>query len=173
MKKLVCIILAAMLLLAGCASGGETQPPTSPTYEGSMEDLIGQMYENHKEFEMPMMTMAVEPSDTENISFNMGLDNGEKLSDAAISEPMMGQPYSLVLVRVKNPADAVPVAKEMLEKIDTRKWICQMADTKTAAVCGDIVMFVMVNSEFADTVTTQSITEAFSAAVGGTVNTVG
>lgn len=169
MKKLIAMLLAVMLL-AGCASGAKTEVKN---YEGSMEELINKMYENHKDTELPMMTLAVDPADTDMISFNMGLEDGSKLSDAAISEPMMGQPYSLILVRVKNSADAEAVAKQMLEKIDTRKWICMEADTKTAAVYGDVVMFFMVNSEFADTVTTKTMEEAFAAAVGGTVTTIG
>ncbi len=170
MKKLISLCLIAALLLAGCASGGKTNVAS---YTGSMEELANEMYKNHKDIEMPMMTMKVETTDTDSISFNMGLENGGKLSDAAISEPMMGQPYSLILVRVKEGTDPTAIAREMLAKIDMRKWICQMADTKTAAVYGDVVMFFMVNSEFADTVTTETMTEAFSAAVGGEVIVVG
>ena len=175
MKKIVCLLLVTVLLLAGCASGSkpEATAGNAYTYEGTMEALIQVMYENHKDLEMPMQVMAVDPADTDMISFNFGLENGDKLSDAAISEPMMGQPYSLILVRVKNASDASDVAKQMLNNIDTRKWICMEADTKTAAVCGDIAMFFMVNSEFADTVTTQTMEEAFAAAVGGAVTTVG
>lgn len=171
MKKFICLFLAALLLLAGCASSGKTEP--AATFDGTMEALINKMYENHKDLEMPMMVMTVETTDTDSISFNMGLENGDKLADAAISEPMMGQPYSLILVRAKEGTDPADLAKQMLQNIDTRKWICMEADTKTAAVCGDIAMFFMVNSEFADTVTTSTMEEAFAAAMGSTVTTVG
>lgn len=171
MKKFICLFLAALLLLAGCASGGKMEP--AATFDGTMEELINKMYENHKDLEMPMMVMTVETTDTDSISFNMGLENGDKLADAAISEPMMGQPYSLILVRAKEGTDPADLAKQMLQNIDTRKWICMEADTKTAAVCGDIAMFFMVNSEFADTVTTSTMEEAFAAAMGSTVTTVG
>ena len=47
------------------------------------------------------------------------------------------------------------------------------ADTKVAAYSGDVVMFFMVNSDFAEQVTTESMVEAFMAAVGGDVTVNG
>ena len=41
------------------------------------------------------------------------------------------------------------------------------ADTKTAAVAGDVVMFFMVGSNYAEQVSTESMVKAFDAAVGG------
>lgn len=169
MKKIVCLLLAA-LLLVGCAPAKKQEPVT---VSGTMEELINKMFEKHRQIQMPMMTMAVELTDTDSLSFNMGLDNADQISDAAISEPMMGQPMSLVLVRVKDAADAEPLAKQMLEKINTAKWICMEADTKTAAYYGDVVMFFMIGSQFAESATTDSMLEAFAVACGGDVKVVG
>ena len=166
MKKMLCLLLAAVLLLAGC--GSKEEKTETAGFTGSMEELIAKIYENHGELEIKLMTVAVDLTDADYVSYNMGIEDASLLSDAAVSEPMIGSiPYSLLAVRVKNAADAEAVAGQMLEKIDTRKWICVEADTKTAAVAGDVVMFFMVGSNYAEQVSTESMAKAFDTAVGG------
>ena len=86
---------------------------------------------------------------------------------------MMGQAYSLVVARVKDAADAEQMAKDLYENVDTNKWICVEADTKTAAYYGDVVMFFMVNSTFAESATTDSIGQAFNTVCNGGATFVG
>jgi len=81
---------------------------------------------------------------------------------------MMGaQAYSLVVVKVKDAADAETVAKEMMNGIDQRKWICVEADDLRVAAAGDTAVLMMVSSEHADVVTAADITDAFGAVAGG------
>jgi len=165
MKKLLASVLALMLLsslLGGC-SGGNTE---NAGFEGSMEELVEKIYENHSPIELNTMTAAVDITDGNMLAYQTGLSSGDKLSEAVVSEAMMGQPYSLVLVRVKDAADAASVAQEMYDNIDQRKWICVEADTKTAAYCGDIAMLFMVGSDFSDSATTESMVEAFQKVCG-------
>ena len=138
-----------------------------------LEKLMDALYAAHKDTELPLMTTVLDLTNNDMVTYNTGLTTGEKLSEAVVSEPMMGQAYSLVLAKVKDAADAEAVAKEMYENIDTRKWICVEADTKTAAFSGDTVMLFMVNSDFADSVTTDSILEAFKTVAGGEVTEIG
>lgn len=138
-----------------------------------LEKLMDSLYAAHKELELPLMTTVLDLTSNDMVKYNTGLTTGEKLSEAVVSEPMMGQAYSLVLAKVKDAADAEAVAKEMYENIDTRKWVCVEADTKTAAFSGDTVMLFMVNSDFADSVTTDSILEAFKTVAGGEVTEIG
>ncbi len=138
-----------------------------------MTDLAEKIYENHSPMELNPMTNGVDLTDTDMLAYQTGLSSGDKLSEAVISEAMMGQPYSLVLARVKNPADAAAVAQEMYDNIDQRKWICVEADTKTAAYCGDVVMFFMVGSDFFDSATTETMLDAFRASCTGNVTVIG
>ena len=94
-----------------------------------------------------------------------GLTSGEKLKDIAVFEPMMGsQAFSLVLVQVADAADAESVAREMYEKINRRKWICVEANEAMAAGCGDVVMFIMLDSQLGKTA--QSFVDAFEKVCG-------
>lgn len=164
MKRMISLILAMLLLLAGC---GSAQTPAAPAVEGNPSEIIEKIYKEHKSIDLSLVTQEMDLTDEGSVSVNLGLDSADRIQEAALSETMMGQPYSLVICRVKDAKDAPALAKELYEKIDTRKWICVMADDKTAAYCGDVVMFFMVNSDFADVVTAASIAEAFNAVCGG------
>ena len=95
-----------------------------------------------------------------------GLDSPEKIKDIAVYEPMTGsQAFSLVLVRVKDAADAKTIARQMKDNIDPRKWICAMADQVIAAGYGDVVLFVMLDSQLG--LTAQSYVDTFAALCGG------
>lgn len=175
MKKAICMILALTLALSLAACGEKAPQTVNTTLDGTPEQIIEKIYAAHteKEMKLPLMTMEVDLQDTDSLSYNMGLDSGDRLSAAAISEPMMGQAYSLVVARVKDAADAEQMAKDLYENVDTNKWICVEADTKTAAYYGDVVMFFMVNSTFAESATTESIGQAFNTVCNGGATFVG
>lgn len=172
MKKLMCVFLALGLLLSLAACGEKAAPPK--TLEGTPEEIIAKIYDNHKELKLKVMSSEIDLSDGDGVSYYTGLQNGDKLSAAWVSEPMMSsQAYSLVVARVKNAADAPQVAKEMYDKVDTGKWICVNADTKTAAYYGDVVLLFMADSQFAESATTDTILEAFKTVCGDNVTVVG
>lgn len=153
----------------------ETEAPVAD--DNAMKAVIQAIYDNHAPLELMLDTMPNEfmPAESilESITYYTGLADGSKISQIAISEPMMGQAYSLVAVQVANADDAAAVAQEMYDNIDQRKWVCVEADTKVAAYTGDTVIFFMVSSDFAEQVTTESIVEAFRAAVNGEVTVIG
>ena len=152
-------------------------PETEAAPQSEMAALISEIYANHAPLELMLDTIPNEyfPIETimESITYYTGLSDGSKIAEIAISEPMMGQAYSLVVLKVASADDAAAVAQEMYDNIDQRKWICVEADTKTAAYAGDVVMFFMVNADFADQVSTDSMLEAFKAAVGGEAAVIG
>ncbi len=173
MKKLISMLLALTVVLtvsAGCAPANE---PAVENLPGTMEEVIASVNEKHSAIELPLMTQTLELSDVDGLKYNTGLTSADKITQVAVSEPMMGQPYSLVMVRVKDAADAAAVAQEMYDKIDMRKWICMEADTKVAASYGDVAMFFMVSSDFAQQVTTASMVDAFKGVCGGTPQVIG
>ena len=96
-----------------------------------------------------------------------GLDNADLISEAAVFEPMMGSiPYSMVLVRAADAANAEAVADAMKAGIDQRKWICVEADDLMVTACGDVVMLIMVGSDTG--MTAQSYVDAFASVMGAT-----
>ncbi len=171
MKKILTVLLALSLLLSVTGCAREAAPQAGP--QGTPEEIIEKIYENHRALELSVVTRDINLTDSNDVSYNTGLESGDKLSAASVSEAMLGQAYSLLIARVKDGADAPQVARDIYDKVDTAKWICVDADTKTAAYCGDVVMFFMVNSQFAESASVDTILEAFKTVCGGNVTVIG
>ena len=150
MKKFISVILMAALALSLFAACGKTDDaPKGADLSGeTVEALVNKIYES-KMPEFALMTMPVDLADAEMVAWQTGISDPALLKEAVISESMMGsQAYSLVMVRVNDAAKAEEVAQMMLDNIDPVKWICVQADDIDAAIYGDLVLFVMIDSQF-------------------------
>lgn len=164
---IVCTIL--VLLCTGCGNAAGNNGNSTQGPEGALTDIVDQIY-GKKDPGIDVVTLPVELTNADMVKAYTGLDNAEAVAEAVASESMMGsQAYSLVLVRVQSADETAGVAKAMREGIDQRKWICVEADDLQVVGCGDVVMLFMVSSEFADTVTSAEMVEAFKEVCGGTL----
>lgn len=146
----------------------EEAKPSAPS--GSPSKIIDKIYAK-KSVELPLETTELDLSDGEMFTAVTGLADSSKVKEAAYSESMMGsQAYSLVMVRVKKSKDAADVADEMLNGINPAKWICVEADDVRVAAYDDLVMLIMVSSQFEDTVTGKEIVSAFKKVCGGSLD---
>lgn len=148
-----------------------SQPPVSSekTLPGTMEETINKiMEENPVEFMGGVIPLDLEDaSEDAQLAFESytGLKIRDLIKEGAVYEPMMGsQAFSLVLVRVADAAKAEQVAKDMKANIDPRKWICVQADQVMLAGYGDVVMFIMLDSQLGKTA--QSYVDAFQKVCG-------
>jgi len=170
MKKFLCVILALTMALSLVACGGKNEEPTGTVkVEGTLEELLNKVVEIQP-VEFMGGVMPIDVTDTTEdglwaIKSYTGLDNADSISEAAFFEPMMGSiPYSMVMVRIADGADAKTVAEAMKAGIDTRKWICVEADDLQVVGYGDVVMLIMVGSDSG--MTSQSFVDAFKSVVG-------
>ena len=178
--SLLALALAASISLAACGAPASeestdtpapTATPEASTPEDSSEStgdmgvaevaepdselsaLVDSIYEAYPVELMMMQTTAIDLDDESWLTYNTGLTAEQaELVDAGVkSESMTGsQAYSLVLLRVKDAADAQTVADAMLENIDPAKWVCVMADQQRVVTFDDKVLFVMASSELTD-----------------------
>lgn len=175
--SLLALAMAAALSLAACGASSQSTtatpaptatPETSTAEDGVSDDMgvaevaepdselsamVDSIYEAYPVELMMMQTTAIDLDDEAWLTYNTGLSAEEAaLVDAGVkSESMTGsQAYTLVLLRVKNAADAQTVADAMLEKMDPARWVCVMADKMRVATFGDKVLFVMTDSELTD-----------------------
>lgn len=152
---------------------GVTETTAAPTetakLEGTMEELLNKVIEVQP-VEFMGGVLAIDLADTTEdglwaIKSYTGLDNADSITEAAVYEPMMGSiPFSMVMVRVNEGADAKTVAEAMKAGIDQRKWICVEADDLLVAGYGDVVMLIMVGSDTG--MTAKSFVRAFQSVVG-------
>ena len=173
MKKLIAILLCLTLAVAMVACGNKEKTPEVKNLEGTAEEIIASVNEAHGAVELPLMTMTLDLSDLDAVTYNTGLTATDKVKEIAISEPMMGQPYSLVIVRAASAEDAAAIAQEMYDNVNLAKWVCMEADTKVAAYYGDVAMFFMVSTDFAEQTSTDKVLDAFKTVCGGDVTVIG
>ena len=169
MKKLIALILSLVLVLTLVACGAKSTGDAK-TVEGTMEELANKIVEQNP-VEFMGGVIPVDLTDTSEdglwaLTWNTGLTSGEKLTDIAVYEPMIGSmAFSMVLVRVADANDAKSVAQEMSDNIDTRKWVCVEANEKLVVGYGDVVMLIMLDSQLG--LTAQSFVDAFASVCGG------
>ena len=116
-----------------------------------MLNLVNSVYEGLELFNLH--TTELDITDSDALSYATGLESSEKIEAVITSEPLMSaQAYSLILVKVKDAADADSIAKEMSEKVNPRKWICVEAEKICATSSGNVAFLVMSNVEMTDNV---------------------
>lgn len=138
--------------------GGEDMTATpeegeTPTADAELSAMVDDLYAAYPVELMMMITSAVDLSDESWLTYNTGLtaEQGALVDAGVLSESMTGsQAYSLVLLRVKDEADAQTIADAVLNNVQMNKWVCTMADKARVVTFGDKVLFVMSNSELAD-----------------------
>ncbi len=152
-------------------STGETPAPEQTTGPADTEEepdelsgLIEDIYEIQPTGFM-VITEELSLDDPEMLKMQTGISDGSKVDKIYMSEGMRATAYSLILVRVKDEADAEDIANEMLDGVDPNKWICVGADDIRVGVSGDIVMLVMAKSSY--DVTADDILDAFRTVCGG------
>lgn len=146
----------------------DTTAGTTGTEADSLEAIVDGIFQISP-VEFMMMPTRLDLTDTSEDGLWMlkaatGLDSAELITEAIVAEPMIGSiPFSLVLVRVADEANAKTVAETMKQNIDPRKWICVEANDIQVSGCGDLVMFIMTGNE---ELPARSFTNAFASVVG-------
>ena len=79
---------------------------------------------------------------------------------------MGSQAYSLVLVRAADASKVAEIAETMKQNIDPCKWVCVEADDIRCVAAGDVVLFIMVSSEYASSITADGVVDAFVQVTG-------
>lgn len=157
-KKIIIAVLViiAVIVVVAIAFEMKSKPTKSKTnllQVSSLDDLtnlVSKVYEGVTVEVYNVETRDIDLSDANIVKSYTGLENGEKLEYAVVSEPMINaQAYSLIMAKVKDGVNANEVAKEMSEKIDTRKWICVAAEELYATNSDDIVFLIMADKEMA------------------------
>lgn len=157
MKKTIIVIIAVVIVVAIAAAlillPNNSKSNLSINSAEDLNKLVDNIYAGVT-LEMPgVMTQPIDVTDKDMVSYVTGLENGDELEYAVVSEPMMSsQAYSMVIAKVKSGANASKVAETMKDNIDTRKWICVSAEQLYATNSGDVVFLVMTNKELADAV---------------------
>ena len=131
----------------------EIEENAQPAPDAELSDMVDAIYKIQPVELMGMETTGIDLTDETWYGYLAGLtaNNVGKVDAAVISEPMTGsQAYSLVLLRLKDKADAREIADSMEENISMRKWVCVEADKARVVSFDDKLLYVMADSELVD-----------------------
>ena len=131
----------------------DTGETAEPQPDAELSGMVDAIYQLQPVEAMGIETVAVDLTDESWYGYLAGLtaDNVGKVDAAVVSEPMTGsQAYSLVLLRLKDKADAREIANSMEENISMRKWVCVEADKARVVSFDDKLLYVMADSELVD-----------------------
>ena len=129
----------------------DTGETAEPQPDAELSGMVDAIYQLQPVEAMGIETVAVDLTDESWYGYLAGLtaDNVGKVDAAVVSEPMTGsQAYSLVLLRLKDKADAREIADSMEENIRMR--VCVEADKARVVSFDDKLLYVMADSELVD-----------------------
>lgn len=152
-KKLLCILLAALLIfsLAACGDQDKSGSGKDPAFTGELTDYLTQLVDGVDDPEMATETSEV-PEDL--FSWIFFIDPVEG-AEAAVHQPMNGSiPYCIALLRLPEGAEnGDAIRDEIEEKADPRKWVCVEAEKTAVIRRGNLILLAMADSTVVDAVT--------------------
>lgn len=171
MKRIISLMLVAVLVLGtftGCANKSNNDGD-KPALTASLSEIADQVFEKDPseiQVEQRKIDLADDSEEGQWLKESaLGMKDVSKIKEAVLCEPMIGSiAFSMVLVRVNDPADAENVAKEMKENINPNKWVCVTANDIQAVGYGDVVMFIMLDDGL--DLSTQTYVDAFKDVCG-------
>ena len=158
MKKQTIIAIVAVLIVAIIISGviavnnNNSGNKDSVKIESAkdMKKMFSTINSNLKEKLPSLETQEIDVSDEMQVETYTGLKSNENVEALDVSEPMMSsQAYSAVEVKVKSNADIETLKQEMLDNIDTSKWICVSASKVYVTNHDNVIFLVMADEEWA------------------------
>lgn len=165
MKKIAALLAIAVMTvsLAGCGSRNETEnqqtEEASAKLTGTCAEILTQVYEQAElsdDFReaMEYYEMAEIPEDAK--EYLLGTADVDYV-DSVYSVPMMNAvAYQCILLRVSENQDVEEAKQILADSADPAKWVCVEAESVVVENVGDVILFLMCDSEKAD-----AIKEAF------------
>lgn len=142
---IVGIIVGILFVMQNKKSNGLKLKTTA-----EMKTMFEKIYSDLGNTLPSLETNEIDINDANLVTTYTGLKSNKDIEAVVVSEPLMNaQAYSAVAVKVKDGADIETIKKEMLDNIDTNKWICVSAEKVYATNSGNIIFLVMSDEEWA------------------------
>lgn len=143
MKKIILLLVLCIFIapLTGCGN---------KNVEGTLEEIMADVYSGIPEDERPMMLTNMEVSEElDNVEYFIGTKDIEYEEILASESGVGAIAHSVVLIRMKDNAD-IEAAKALIkEKVDPRKWVCVGVEREDVIVKnkGNLIILIIVEDE--------------------------
>lgn len=162
---LALLTVSVLLTACGSAGGDSAAGDSEQKLVGSLSEIMDSVYENaelSQEFRESMANFSSGEIPAESSEYLIGTADVE-YEEGYFSVPMINvQAYQCILLRLPEGADIEAAKQTIADNADPRKWICVEAESVIVENVGDVVLFVMGDSE-----TTNALRTSFLALGNG------
>lgn len=145
---ILAVAVIAVVMFMGKKEEGQVVSKMQTTQE--MQEMFNTIYTKIGEEFPSLETREIDVTDEQAVMAATGLKSANQVEAIVVSEPLMNaQAYSAVLVKVAKDANIEEMKQEMLNNIDTRKWICVSAEKVYVTNNGNVIFLVMSSEEWA------------------------
>lgn len=154
-RMMACAMVLAMALtsLAGCGNNNQQ----SVNLEGSCEEILAKVYETaelDQGLRESMVNYMNTPIDESTEGHVLGTDDVD-YTDSIYSAPMMSSvAYQCVVLRLEPDENVEEAKQQLLDNADPIKWLCVEAESVVVENVGDVILYVMADSQTADAIKT-------------------
>lgn len=159
-KRMIALSLAAVsVLLVSCGKSGGAENTAELT--GSLSEIMDAVYENadlSQDFKDAMEGFDSGEIPAESAEYLIGTTE-VAYDESFYSVPLMNVvPYQCILLRLPEGTDLEAAKQTIADHADPRKWVCVEAESVIVENVGNVVLFVMGDSQ-----TTNALQTAFLA----------
>lgn len=142
--SIVAVLLIAVLAFVLLNKKTESTIKTSSDAKSMLKSIT-------KSNDLPSTeTFEVDVSDINKVTSFTGLKSNDNIEWIVASEPMMSsQAFSAVALKVKDGSNVETIKQEIFDNVNTRKWICVTADKLYITNNGNVVFFIMADTDWA------------------------
>lgn len=142
--SIVAVLLIAVLAFVLLNKKTESTIKTSSDAKSMLKSIT-------KSKDLPSTeTFDVDVSDINKVTSFTGLKSNDNIEWIVSSEPMMSsQAFSAVALKVKDGTNVETIKQEILDNVNMSKWICVSAEKLYITNNGNVVFFIMADTDWA------------------------
>lgn len=155
MVAIAIVIIAVIIIGAVVFINGNKKENTTSKLQTTqeMKETFENIYTKLGEQLPSIQTNEIDVTDELAVTAATGLKSTNNVEAIVLSEPLMSsQAYSAVMVKTSKNANVEEMKQEMLNNIDTRKWICVTAEKVYVTNYGNVIFLIMADGEWANLV---------------------
>lgn len=154
MNKKVWIIIGVIIVAVAAVAGvyfltnqGSTNDLSALT-GAELTEMIEEVYEKAG-VELPRLeTSEVDLTNTDMLSYNLGVSSAEGIKAAVISQPLMtSQAFTFALIQTEEGANIEALKKSILDGVNPRKWICVGVEKVQVTNSDSVICLIMADAE--------------------------
>lgn len=154
-RSIIAALITVSLLLVSCGKAGGSESSSELT--DPLADIMSAVYENadlSQDFRDAMADFDSGEIPSDSAEYLIGTSE-VAYDESFYSVPMINvTPYQCILLRLPEGTDIEAAKQTLADHADPRKWVCVEAESVIVENVGNVVLFVMADSQTANALQT-------------------